>query len=183
MWSEIVQPSTSPTPHAVPAVPAVAWRRVHALNCLRAAFQDADLAIDMSAHLAAGLQVAILGMAAAEWQVGAVLCADALYFHVLCCDVVHCDALCSDMRRRARLTRKHKRRWIQASCGAWPLLCTGAAELSLCCRLPAAPSPPMHPKQVRNAASLCYTALLIRVLGFRNRGTKVRRGRGKICCA
>ncbi len=34
--------------------------------------------------------------------------------------------------------------------------------------------PQTHPEQVRNAASLCYTALLIRVLGFRNRGAKVR---------
>ncbi len=30
--------------------------------------------------------------------------------------------------------------------------------------------------QVRNAASLCYTALLVRVLGFRNAAGKVSRG-------
>lgn len=44
-------------------------RRVHALNCMRAAFQDSVLAIDTSAFLAEGLQTAILGMAAPQWEV------------------------------------------------------------------------------------------------------------------
>lgn len=34
--------------------------------------------------------------------------------------------------------------------------------------------------QVRNAASLCYTALLVRVLGFRNAAGKVRRRAGPL---
>ena len=39
--------------------------------------------------------------------------------------------------------------------------------------------------QVRNAASLCYTALLVRVLGFRNAAGKVRtvRGGGRVISA
>ena len=44
-------------------------RRVHALNCLRMAFQDAYLAVDVSAYLAPAMQTAVLGMAAPQWEV------------------------------------------------------------------------------------------------------------------
>jgi len=36
---------------------------------MRAAFQDSNLAVDTSAFLAEGLQTAILGMAAPQWEV------------------------------------------------------------------------------------------------------------------
>ncbi|KAL4419934.1 hypothetical protein ABPG75_007032 [Micractinium tetrahymenae] len=45
------------------------WPRVHAINCMRAAFQDAYLAVDTSAYLAPGMQAAIRGMAAPQWEV------------------------------------------------------------------------------------------------------------------
>ncbi len=46
-------------------------RSVHAINCMRAAFQDAHLGVDTSAYLAPGMQAAIRGMAAPQWEVRA----------------------------------------------------------------------------------------------------------------
>lgn len=48
---------------------------------------------------------------------------------------------------------------------------TGPAGVEVALRAMAAPQ-----WEVRNAATLCYTALLVRILGFRNTATKVGLG-------
>ncbi|KAK9862251.1 hypothetical protein WJX84_009332 [Apatococcus fuscideae] len=45
------------------------WACVHALNCLRMAFNHSDLALDSSGFFAQGMQTAILGMAAPAWEI------------------------------------------------------------------------------------------------------------------
>jgi hypothetical protein len=129
--------------------------RVHALNCLRMAFQDANLTMDTSAFLAAGMQTAIRGMAAEMWEASVA--------------------------------------WLTVAAGLKASLKAAAAPLLLVLRLPppavqqcvSCMSLPFHAAllgcatlQVRNAATLCYTALLVRVLGFRNHAGKVGAGSG-----
>jgi Putative death-receptor fusion protein (DUF2428) len=45
------------------------WPRVHAFNCLRTAFESAALAADTSAYFANGIEAAVSGMMASEWEV------------------------------------------------------------------------------------------------------------------
>ena len=125
--------------------------RVHALNCLRMAFQDANLTMDTSAFLAAGMQTAIRGMAAKLWEVSAAMLTVAAGLKSPLKAPVDSAAVAPAS--------------CAATCQVEPHFLTPRSALLGCATL-----------QVRNAATLCYTALLVRVLGFRNHAGKVGAG-------
>lgn len=171
--------------------------RVHAINCMRAAFQDAHLGVDTSAFLAPGMQAAIRGMAAPQWEVGG--------------HVAPPPAAARAAHGVLPAGRRAGRPGLLRSCGTaghgrgpaqcprrpralLAVLSCRLARLSGCARQagkhtrrqrlahshsPCPPTthphrPPPHPRlKVRNAASLLFTALLVRLLGFRNHAGKV----------
>ncbi|KAL6758183.1 putative death-receptor fusion protein-domain-containing protein [Haematococcus lacustris] len=69
------------------AVAAVSepWPSVHAFNCLRTLFQDAQLAVDVSGYCAPGIQACVDALGSCSWEVrnAATLCFTALVVRML----------------------------------------------------------------------------------------------------
>jgi len=127
------------------------WPQVHALNCLRGAFTESSIAVDVSGCVASGAETAILGMASPHWQVrlvAASLIDAGLAWHAQDCTQAALGTLLRLLVQRRPSSP----------------LSPPAQRMHT---LPPFRTPVTH-AQVRNAASLTFTALLVRLVGRRN---------------